>query len=234
MRGVIERIPNGEYAHDDFIDDDGNDARAHRIAVRVAIEGSDVTVDFTGSSAQAAGPTNSVYGMTWASTFNALLQMSPPDMPFNSGCFRPVKLIAPRHTLVSPQPPAAVFAGTVETSLRTIDAIVGALIKAMPDDLVAATYGTAFCFGGGGFDPSRGSDYAFFFVYEGGWGGSSSRDGWTCVPNQTSNFKDTPVEIMEHLYPFRWTRSAAPRPAGAGRFRGSVGRSARTPFSAAS
>jgi N-methylhydantoinase B/oxoprolinase/acetone carboxylase alpha subunit len=183
-----------------------------------------VTVDFTGSSAQAIGPTNSAYGMTWSSTFNALLQLSPPDMPFNSGCFRPVNIVAPRHTLVSPQPPAAVFAGTVETSLRTIDAIVGALIKAVPDDFVAATYGTAFCFAGGGHDPLRRSSYLFFFSMEGGWGGSSTRDGWSCVPNQTSNFKDTPVEVVEQQYPFRCDEvSLRLDSGGAGRNRGGLG-----------
>jgi N-methylhydantoinase B/oxoprolinase/acetone carboxylase alpha subunit len=224
MRSVIERIPDGSYHHSDFIDDDANDSRGHRISVTITVDGSDVVVNFAGSSRQSAGPTNSAYGMTWASTFNALLQLSPPDMPFNGGCFRPVHVKAPRGSLLTPAPPAPVFAGTVETSLRTIDAIVGALIRVMPDEFVAATYGTAFCLGGGGFDPDRCGDFAFFFIAEGGWGGSSTRDGWDCTPNQTSNFKDTPVEVIEQRYPFRCDEVRLRcDSAGAGRHRGGLG-----------
>src|SRR5439155_1937688 len=80
------------------------------------------------------------------------------------------------------------------------------------------------CFGAGGFDAGRRRDFAFFFVYEGGWGAAIDRDGWDCVPNQTSNFKDTPVEIIEHLYPLRCDEvRLRENSGGAGRHRGGLG-----------
>lgn len=200
-RGLVSRLPDGVYTHEDFLDDDGNDARASRIRATVSIAGSELLVDFSGTSAQALGPTNSAYGMTCASVFISLLQLAPAGMAFNSGCFRCVDVTVPRGTLLSPQPPAPVFAGTVEACLRSIDTILGAITRAAPRDLVAGTYGTAFCVGGGGSDPATRGEYAFFFAMEGGWGAAVDRDGWNCTPNQSSNYKDTPVEVIEQNYP---------------------------------
>ena len=224
MRGIVAQLPDGVYERDDFIDDDGNDARAYRIRATVTVNGSDLHVDFTGSSAQAIGPSNAAYGMTWASVFISLLQLAPPGLSFNGGCFRCVDVTLPRGTLLSPQPPAPVFSGTVETCLRAIDAVVGAITEAAPSDFVAGTYGTAFCLGGGGWDPDRSADYALFMAFEGGWGGAAHRDGWNCTPNQTSNYKDTPVEVIERDYPIL-CRAVQLRcdSAGAGRTRGGLG-----------
>lgn len=224
MRSVIERIPDGTYEGEDYMDDDACDSRPMRIHVTVTVSGSDVLVDFAGTSAQALSASNMAYGMTWAATYIAFLQLAPPDLPFSGGCFRCIRIVAPRHTLVTPQPPAAVFAGTIDTCLRTIDAIGVALAGALPDDFVAATYGSAFCFAGDGHDARRKTECAFHFAYEGGWGASSSRDGWDCTPNQTSNYKDFPVEVMEQKYPLRCDEVRLRCDSGgAGRFRGGLG-----------
>lgn len=224
MRAEISEIPDGKYIYEDFMDDDGPTDRPYKIKTTVTIDGSDMTVDYTGSSRQAIGPVNAAYGMTASSTFNALLQLMDKDVPFNHGCFRPVTIIAPRGTIVNPNPPAPVFGGVTDTSIRIIDVIIGALAKAIPNKVIAATYGTCNNFTGGGYDSERKTDYVFYFFSEGGWGAASYRDGWNCTPNQTSNFKDYPVEIIESEFPLMCEGVELYQDsAGPGKFRGGFG-----------
>lgn len=224
MRAEIAEIPDGAYTYEDFMDDDGPSEQPYRIRATVTISGSDMIVDFTGTSRQAQGPVNSAYGMTASSTFNALLQLSGPNLYFNHGCFRPIRIIAPRGSVVNPNPPAPVFGGVTDTSIRIIDVIMGALAQAIPDRVIAATYGTCNNFAGGGYDPFRQRDYVFYFFTEGGWGASASRDGWNVTPNQTSNYKDYPVEIIESQFPLRCSSVELYQDSGGpGRNRGGIG-----------
>ena len=224
LRSRIREIPDGVYEFEDFMDDDGVADRPYKIRVRIEVKGGSVVVDYTGSSPQALGPINSVYANTASSTFNVMLHTLGHDIPFNYGCFRPIRLVAPRGTLVNPNPPAPVFGGVTDTTIRLIDVVMGALAQAIPDKVIAATYGTCSNFTGGGQGPKDSRDYIFLLYYPGGWGASSCRDGWDNTPNQTSNFKDCPVEIIESNYPILVERiSLNEDSAGPGRFRGGFG-----------
>ena len=130
MRAIIREIPDGSYSFSELIDDDGVSDQPYKIIVTVEIRGDDVTIDYTGTSPQAGGPINSSYGNTLSSTFNAMLQLLGPDVPFNAGCFRPVKVVAPRGCLLNPVPPAPCFGGVTEVSIRIIDAVLGAIAGA--------------------------------------------------------------------------------------------------------
>jgi N-methylhydantoinase B/oxoprolinase/acetone carboxylase alpha subunit len=224
MRAILRGIPDGTYAFDEFLDDDGIGDRPYRIHVAVTIAGDSATVDFTGTSPQAAGPMNSSYGNTLSSTFNALLQLTGPEVPFNAGCFRPIEMIAPRGCLLNPVPPAPCFGGVTEVSIRIIDAILGALAPVARDRAGAGSYGTCLSFSGGGFDAERGQTFAFYFFTEGGWGACAWRDGWNVTPNPTSNFTDYPIEWLESTLPLRFTEVRLNTDSGgAGRHRGGVG-----------
>ena len=224
LRQQIKQITDGTYEFEDFMDDDGATDKPYKIKVAVTIKGSDVVIDYTGSSPQPLGPINSVYANTASSSFNVMLHTLGQDIPFNHGCFRPIKFIAPRGTIVNPNPPAPVFGGVTDTTIRLIDVIMGALAQAIPEKVIAATYGTCNNLTGGGKDPETGEDYVFYFFTEGGWGAAPYRDGWNCTPNQTSNFKDYPTEIIESQFPLLiegvelYLDSAGP-----GEFRGGFG-----------
>ena len=197
MRLVVRDLPDGCYRFTEFVDDDGITDQPRRIEVAVTIEGETMTADFTGTSPQAEGPVNSSYGNTLSSTFNAMLQLLGPDVPFNNGCFRPIEVIVPRGCLLNPVPPAPCFGGVTEVSIRVVDAIMGALAPVASNRIGAGSYGTCINFSGGGYDAERRASYGFYFFIEGGWGACSWRDGWNCTPNPTSNFNDYPVEWVE-------------------------------------
>jgi N-methylhydantoinase B/oxoprolinase/acetone carboxylase alpha subunit len=223
MRSFIASIPDGTYSFTDYMDGDGNTPYRYAIHVEVTIEGDSAIVDFRGSSRQAEGAINLPFAMTASSVFNAFLQLAGKDIPFNHGCFRPIRFRAPRGSIVNAQPLAPVFGCTTDTPLRVIDAITGALAGAVPDRVIAGSYGTCNCLAGSGTGPD-GEPFLFWFFYEGGWGAASRRDGWNATPNQSANFRDYPVEIIESVYPLRCERvGLLPDSGGAGRRRGGLG-----------
>lgn len=223
MRSFIASIPDGRYEFTDYMDGDGNTEYRYAIHVTVTVAGDEATVDFTGTSEQAEGAINSPFAMTASSVFNAFLQLAGTEIPFNHGCFRPIHFHAPRRSLVNPQPLAAVFGCTTDTPLRVIDTITGALADALPDRVIAGSYGTCNVVAGSGVGPDD-EDFLFWFFYEGGWGGASWRDGLSTTPNQSANFRDYPVEIIESAYPLRCERVALLQDSGGpGRHRGGFG-----------
>lgn len=224
MRAVLADIPDGEYRFDDIIDDDGASSQPYLLKVRVVVDGSDVLVDYTGTSAQATGPINSSYTNTLSATMNALLQIIGPDIHFNHGCFRPISIVAPRGSLVNPLNPAPVIGGVTETSIRIIDAVSGALAQTIPDRVAGAGYGTCQNVTGGGYDRALGKNVGFYLFLEGGWGATSWRDGWNSTPNPSSNFQDYPVELVEQTLPLECVSAGLYEGSGGpGRFRGGLG-----------
>lgn len=224
MRAAIAKIPDGSYRYEDELDDDGLGRGPFRIAVEVGIDGDRATVDFSGTSAQADGPVNSSYGNTVGSVFNSFLHTLGAEIPFNHGCFRPLKHEIPRGSLLNPIAPAPVFGGVTETSIRVIDAVAGALGRAIPDQVAAGSYGTCINVAGGGWDAERKASFGFYLFQEGGWGATAWRDGWTSVPNPTSNFNTYPVEAIESELPLRCLEVALNEDSGGpGRQRGGLG-----------
>lgn len=223
-RLMIRGLPDGHYGFTEFVDDDGVTDQPRRIEVAITVEGDRMRVDFTGTSPQAEGPVNSSYGNTLSSTFNAILQLLGPEVPFNNGCFRPIEVVVPRGCLLNPAPPAPCFGGVTEVSIRVVDAIMGALAPVAPSRIGAGSYGTCINFSGGGYDAERRANYGFYFFIEGGWGACSWRDGWNCTPNPTSNFNDYPVEWIESTLPLRYKEVRLHTDSGGpGQWRGGVG-----------
>jgi N-methylhydantoinase B/oxoprolinase/acetone carboxylase alpha subunit len=224
MRAAISAMPDGVYEYEDYMDDDGRTEHFYRIKATLTIAGSDLTVDLTGTSAEAEGPINMPFAVTSSNTFNTLLQVSDPDIPFNDGCYRPVRIIAPRGTIVNAQYPAPVAGGNTDTSQRLLDALFGAFTQAVPERVIACTFGTSLQVSGGGVDEVRGVRTAFYFFPEGGWGGRPWGDGYSATTVINGNTKDIPIEIAETQYPIRYETVRLNADAeGAGRHRGGFG-----------
>lgn len=224
MRRAIGELPDGTYSFSDVMDDDGLGSGPYEIEVALEVSGDEVSLDFAGTSAQAQGPINSSYGNTMGCVFNAFLHTFGGEFPFNHGCFRPVAINVPRGCFLNPIPPAPVFGGVTETSIRVIDAVFGALAEVVPDRVCAGGYGTSINVAGGGWDDERSQPFGVYLFQEGGWGATSWRDGWTSVPNPTSNFSDYPAEVIESTLPVRCVEFALFEDSGgAGKFRGGLG-----------
>ena len=160
MRAFLATIPPGEYRAEDFLDDDGVEAKPVRIAVTIRVSGKAKSarsgkrsrttndrrpatlIDFTGSDPQVQGAVNAVEAITYSACFYVFRCLLREDVPATAGLMRPIQVIAPPGTVVNAKPPAAVAGGNVETSQRIVDVLLRALAQAIPDRIPAAAAGT--------------------------------------------------------------------------------------------
>ena len=224
MRAAIRKLPKGRYRFEDALDGDGITNRPVKIAVTVTIHGDRATIDFTGSDAQVEGSVNANYAVAISATTYVFRCLVREDIPYTAGVMRPLEVIAPTRSVVNAEPPAAMAAGNVETSQRITDAVLGALSKAAPELIPAASSGTMNNLTFGGWDPSRGQSFAYYETIAGGMGASAIANGASATHTHMTNSWNTPVEAFEHQYPLR-IRSYRIRSGsgGKGRHRGGDG-----------
>lgn len=224
LRSAIRAIPDGDYAFEDTLDGDGFSDRPIRIAVRIRIHGDGATVDYTGSDPQTDGGVNANYAITLSATLYAFRCLIDEDTLYNSGISRPIEVIAPSGSIVNAQRPAAVAGGNVETSQRITDVMFGALAKALPERIPAASQGTMNNVTLGGTDPRDGRRFAYYETIGGGMGGRNGLPGISGVHTHMSNTRNTPVEAIEHYLPTRIRRYGLREGSGgAGRYPGGEG-----------
>ena len=145
MRAALEALPDGRWDFADVLDSTGPRPEQHaaaNICVSVAVEGDEITFDFTGTDEQRSGNMNAVEAVTLSAVSFALRSAVVPDLEGVGGSMRPVTVIAPAGTLVAAQAPVAVGAGNVEVSQRIADVCLGALAQVVPDRVAAASQGT--------------------------------------------------------------------------------------------
>ena len=205
-RQLISELPDGHYQFEDYLDDDGLTSEPVTIKATVIILDDEVTVDFTGSDSQRKGSVNAVYPITLSATMYVFRCLLGLDIPANSGCMKPIHIVAPEGTVVNALPPAAVAGGNVETSQRIVDVVLGALAHACPDRIPAASQGTMNNIAIGGWNTKRGQPFAYYETIGGGMGASASRSGASAIHSHMTNTLNTPVEALEYAYPFRVNR----------------------------
>jgi len=224
LRATIKAIPDGDYAFEDALDDDGISDAPVKITARVRIAGERATIDFTGSAPQVEGSVNANYAITLSACLYAFRCLVEDDVLYNAGVSRPLTVIAPEGTIVNARRPAAVAGGNVETSQRITDVVLGALARALPDRLPAASQGTMNNVTLGGFDAARGRRFAYYETIGGGMGGRRGLAGLSGVHTHMSNTRNTPVEAIELYLPIRIRQYGLRKDsAGAGAFPGGEG-----------
>jgi N-methylhydantoinase B len=221
MRAEISEIADGKYSFEDFMEDDGIEAKPYRIHVDVHVQGEEVVVDYSGSDAQAKGPINAVLSVAWSSAYNAILHLTDPSIPKNSGCFRPIKIVAPGGTLVNADYPATCVGGNTETHIRIAYTIIGAMAACLPERVFATDAGTHSNFLFGAEDPRR-DEYVVCYDFTcAAWGGRPFADGNEAVNCINGNSRMVPIEVFEVRYPWLVEEfKLEPDSAGAGRYRG--------------
>jgi N-methylhydantoinase B/oxoprolinase/acetone carboxylase alpha subunit len=224
MRATIAAIPDGVYAFEDRLDDDGFTAAPVAIRARVTIAGDAATVDFTGSDPQTTGGVNANVAITLSATLYAFRCLVRDDVLYNAGIGRAVRVVAPEGTIVNAVRPSAVAGGNVEASQRITDVVLGALALALPGRLPAASQGTMNNVTLGGRHPATGRPFAYYETIGGGMGARPGLDGLSGVHTHMSNTRNTPIEAIEHDLPVRIHRYGLREgSAGAGRWRGGEG-----------
>jgi N-methylhydantoinase B len=215
MTAALSELPDGAFEFVDFMEHG-----YHDVAIRVAVtvDGGGLTADFTGSDPQVEANFNAVEAVTRSCLYYAVRVATDPTIPANGGCYRPLSLIAPAGTVVNANAPAAVAAGNVETSQRIADVLLGALAKAAPDRVPAASQGTMNNVLIGN------DDFSYYETVAGGQGARPYRDGQSGIHTGMTNTQNTPIESLHTHYPFRITAYTLRRGSGGpGRFRGGDG-----------
>lgn len=222
IRSDITEMPDGNYAFQDVIDGDGVNHDTIRLAVTVTIEGSEIDIDFEGSSEQVDGPLNCVPASSLSSVNFAVRAISTEDLPNNSGVTNPINVNLPQGSIVNPYPPAPVNARGV-TIKRIVDTLFGAFVQAIPDRIPAAGGGEVRSLGWGGIDDNR-DEWVYREVFVGGFGARPTKDGIDVIDTDVTNVMNTPVEAAELEAPLR-VQSLELRTdsGGAGRYRGGLG-----------
>lgn len=206
MRALIAEIPDGLYAFEDQLDDDGVNDQPISIKVEINIVGDQAKVDFTGSAPQARGSVNAVYAITLSAVYYAFRCLLGAEVPNNAGALRAIEVIAPQGTIVNALPPAPVAGGNVETSQRIVDVLLGALAKALPEQIPAASQGTMNNTLIGGWDAARKRPFTYYETIGGGTGARPGEDGQSGIHSHMTNTLNTPAEAMEYAYPLQVVR----------------------------
>jgi N-methylhydantoinase B len=214
----IQEIPDGVYEAEDFLDDDGFGSGPVPIRVAMGIEGDRMVLDFEGSSPQMPGGINAVAAITSSATRYVVRCMVEAllgtPLPAGGGSMASVELRLPPGSLVNAQLPASVAAGNVETSQRITDTLLQAFGQALPELAPALSQGTMNNTTVGGMDPRTGESFAYYETVGGGLGAAPQGPGLSGVHSHMSNSLNTPVEALEHAYPFRVTHYSIRRGSG--------------------
>jgi 5-oxoprolinase (ATP-hydrolysing) len=183
VRRVIDRLHDSAFA----IETD----QGSTIKVRIAVDKKkrEATVDFTGTSPQQGSNFNAPEPVTRAAVLYVFRVMVDDDIPMNAGCLRPIRIVIPKQSMLTPEFPAAVVAGNVETSQEVTNCLFGAL------GAMAAAQGTM---NNVNFGNAR---YQYYETICSGSPAGPGFPGTDAVHTHMTNTRLTDPEILEFRYP---------------------------------
>ncbi len=224
MRAGIKRIRDGVYSFEDYIEGDSISDDMITIKVSVEVAGEEVTVDFSGTSPQVEGPINCRRNTTQACVYYVIRSVVDPGVPPNAGANRPIEVIAPEGLIVNSRYPRDVAHSNIITSHRIVDCMMGALLSAIPERVMAAHHGTQNLLTIGGSNSRTGRPYNYVETYGGGQGALHCQDGMDGVHSHMTNTRNAPVEVIEASYPLLVKGyGLVENSEGPGKFRGGMG-----------
>jgi N-methylhydantoinase B/oxoprolinase/acetone carboxylase alpha subunit len=226
LRAELARLPDGCYEARTTVEDDGVGTEPFEVTVKVVIRGEEVIADFTGSSPQVRGPMNCTFVVAASAVYNAVFCVADPEMliPRNSGCYRPIRIIAPPGSVVNVRHPGPSVGGNTDLQPKLIDLLLAALVGAAPERVAASTGGSSSNLLFGGVHPQTGRYYSNYHFDGMGTGATAQEDGNDAEITRHSNCRNTPIEVFETRYPLLTLQHGLVQDsAGAGRRRGGMG-----------
>lgn len=224
MRAELASFPDGKYSFEDVIENDGIEARPYTVAIDVHVQGDEVVADYGRSSPQAKGPINATLGVATGAVYNGLLHVTDPSIPKNSGCFRPIRVVAPPGQVTNVDYPGPLVAGNTETHPRLANITIGAMSRCVPERAMASESCTGTNFVFGGEHPEYEEYFACYDIMSGGWGGRYGHDGNDCVIAINGNCRFNPTEVFETRFPLRVENfEMITDSGGGGQWRGGLG-----------
>ncbi|MGE2723251.1 hydantoinase B/oxoprolinase family protein [Mycolicibacterium pulveris] len=222
MRAALSQIPDGDYSAEDYMDND-MDGDPMLIRCTVRKHGSEVEVDFSGSSRNEWGG----FACTWSDGVSGAhlgLQVALPDsISPNAGAYRPVHVVLPPGSCLHALPPMSTNAGHTMFIAKAINLVKRALSQADPSMAVAENYDDVPFLSMVGVD-TRGevpAPFIFMNVFQGPFGGTALGDGSCYTFQEGGNCVVTSVELEEESFPvLLLEREFVADTAGAGQHRG--------------
>ncbi|MFC3079848.1 hydantoinase B/oxoprolinase family protein [Phenylobacterium terrae] len=161
------------------------------VRTRVDAAAGEAVLDFTESAGQLPSNFNAPSAIVDAAALYVFRTLVDDDIPLNSGCLKPLRILTRKGSMLDPDPPAAVVAGNVETSQHVVDALYAAL------GVMANAQGTMnnFTFG----DAAR----QYYETICGGAGATANGPGASAVHTHMTNSRLTDPEILERRFPVR-------------------------------
>src|SRR5689334_4176466 len=221
-RASLEKLPDGEWSFEDWIDDDGVDyGKPIRLFVTIRKQGGHMVVDWTGTNPQVKGAINNTLSFTKAASYTGVRSVLAPNIPNNEGVFRAIEVICPPGTVGNGVLPAACAARGL-TGFRMTDCMFGALAMMLPDKVKAAGDGGNTGVSIGGYYADR-SPFIYVDFTCGAWGARPWADGLNGNSHMFANQSCPSAEIIEAEQPVSvLAYEFVADKAGAGKFRGGV------------
>ncbi|MCO6387063.1 hydantoinase B/oxoprolinase family protein [Aliihoeflea sp. 40Bstr573] len=183
VRRVLDQLPDGEFT---YPMDQGC-----QIKVRVTVDRAkrEATVDFTGTSPQRPDNFNAPAPVTRAAVLYVFRLLVQGDIPMNAGCLRPIRIVVPENSMLSPRYPAAVVAGNVEVSQAVTNCLFGATgaMSAAQGTMNNLTFGN--------------EEYQYYETICSGAPAGPGFHGADAIHTHMTNSRLTDPEILETRFP---------------------------------
>ncbi len=183
VRRVIDRLHDAEFSYE------MDQGTVIKVKITVDKARREATIDFTGTSPQQASNFNAPEPVARAAVLYVFRVMVDDDIPMNAGCLRPINIVIPQRSMLSPEYPAAVVAGNVETSQAVTNCLFGALgaLSAAQGTMNNLNFGNA--------------RYQYYETICSGSPAGPGFDGADAVQTHMTNTRLTDPEVLEFRYP---------------------------------
>ena len=183
VRRVIDRLKDSEFSTET------DQGAVIKVKITVDRAAREATVDFTGTSPQQPTNFNAPEPVARAAVLYVFRVMVEDEIPMNAGCLRPIRIVIPEGSMLSPRYPAAVVAGNVETSQAVTDTLFGALgaLGSAQATMNNLTFGDA--------------RYQYYETICSGAPAGPGFDGASGVHTHMTNSRLTDPEVLESRFP---------------------------------
>jgi 5-oxoprolinase (ATP-hydrolysing) len=195
LRTVHARFGGAPLSAVDYMDD----GTPIRLKITISPAEGEAIFDFTGTGPEVYGNINAPEPISYSAIIYALRCMISEDIPLNQGCLKPITVLIPPKSLLSPSPGAAVVGGNVLTSQRVTDVIFKAFeaCAASQGDCNNLTFG----FGGNVTGQAEVRGFGYYETIAGGSGAGPTWEGTDGVHVHMTNTRITDAEVFERRYP---------------------------------
>ncbi|KAH8691046.1 Hydantoinase B/oxoprolinase-domain-containing protein [Phaeosphaeriaceae sp. PMI808] len=195
LKHVHERFSGKDLSAVDFMDD----GSPIKLKVVIDAEKGEAVFDFNGTGPEVYGNINAPEAVTYSAIIYCLRCLISEDIPLNQGCLKPVHVVIPPKSLLSPSDGTAVVGGNVLTSQRVTDVIFKAFeaCAASQGDCNNLTFG----FGGNMTGEEEVKGFGYYETIAGGSGAGPDWEGTSGVHTHMTNTRITDSEVFERRYP---------------------------------